>query len=112
MRQAIMNLLSNAVKYSPNGGTINLDLNFEIERALIRIRDRGIGIPEDDIKHLFEAFHRAENVGSISGTGLGLPIVKRAVEAHQGSVDVQSKIGEGTVFTIRIPLIPGETEVP
>jgi PAS domain S-box-containing protein len=105
MRQVIANLLSNAVKYSPAGGVVNLELHISDEQILLRVRDRGIGIPETDIKRLFEAFHRAENVGTISGTGLGLPIVKRAVEAHRGTIGVDSKQGEGTTFTIRIPLL-------
>jgi PAS domain S-box-containing protein len=105
MRQVVANLLSNAVKYSPGGGLVNLDLHIGDEHVLIRVKDRGIGIPENDVKRLFEAFHRAENVGNISGTGLGLPIVKRAVEAHRGTIGVDSKQGEGTTFTIRIPLV-------
>src|SRR5690606_37390171 len=71
MRQVIANLLSNAVKYSPDGGVVNVDLHMGEEHILLRVRDRGIGIPEDDAKRLFEAFHRAKNVGNISGTGLG-----------------------------------------
>jgi signal transduction histidine kinase len=105
MRQVVANLLSNAVKYSPSGGVVNLDLHIGDEHILIRVKDRGIGIPENDAKRLFEAFHRAENVGNISGTGLGLPIVKRAVEAHRGTIGVESRLGEGTTFTIRIPLL-------
>lgn len=105
MRQVIANLLSNAVKYSPDGGVVNVDLHMGEEHILLRVRDRGIGIPENDAKRLFEAFHRAKNVGNISGTGLGLSIVKRAVEAHRGTIGVESRQGEGTTFTIRIPIL-------
>jgi len=104
IRQAIANLLSNAIKYSPNGGVVKLDLTYEDQTIGIRIQDEGMGIPEADQKRLFEVFHRAMNVGNIPGTGLGLPIVKRAVEAHGGKISVESKIGVGTTFTIRIPL--------
>jgi PAS domain S-box-containing protein len=104
MRQAISNLLSNAVKYSPQGGTIDLQLEYEESAVIIQVRDDGIGIPEADQKRLFEGFHRAQNVGNISGTGLGLPIVKRAVEAHGGTISFVSQVGVGTTFTIRIPI--------
>ena len=104
MRQAIGNLLSNAVKYSPSGGLINIDLVYDEDEVQISVQDRGIGIPEEDVKHLFEPYHRAVNVGNISGTGLGLPIVKRAVDAHRGTIGVRTGVGEGTTFTIRIPL--------
>ncbi len=104
MRQAITNLLSNAIKYSPEGGVVQVNLDCTADRVLLEVHDSGIGIPQEEMKHLFKAFHRAPNVGVISGTGLGLPIVKRAVEAHGGTISVQSKIGEGSVFTIRIPL--------
>jgi signal transduction histidine kinase len=70
---------------------------------VFRVRDRGIGIPADEIAHLFESFHRASNVGSIQGTGLGLAIVKNAVQMHGGSIGVESQVGEGTTFTVRIP---------
>ena len=71
---------------------------------ILRIQDQGIGIPEADQKRLFESFYRASNVQSIQGTGLGLVIVKRCVEAHQGEITVTSKVGEGTTFTIILPL--------
>jgi PAS domain S-box-containing protein len=107
IRQAITNLLTNAVKYSPDGGTVTIDLAYEEPNVRIRIQDQGIGIPEADQKRLFERFHRAQNVGNISGTGLGLAIVKRAVEAHGGSIGVESAAGAGTTFTLHIPIQPG-----
>lgn len=106
IRQAITNLLTNAVKYSPDGGAVTLNLVYEEPNVGIRIQDEGIGIPEADQKHLFERFHRAQNVGNISGTGLGLAIVKRAVEAHGGSIGVESTTGVGTTFTLHLPMQP------
>jgi PAS domain S-box-containing protein len=103
IRQAITNLLTNAVKYSPAGGTVRVDLAYRAHQILIHIQDEGIGIPEPDQKRLFEVFHRAKNVGAVPGTGLGLPIVKRAVEAHGGAVSVKSVVGSGTTFIIQIP---------
>ncbi|MDZ8050551.1 MAG: ATP-binding protein [Aulosira sp. ZfuVER01] len=100
------NLLSNAVKYSPTGGTIHLDLRCNpVEgRVTFRVQDQGIGIPEADKNRLFESFYRASNVKLIQGNGLGLVIVKRCVEAHNGEISVTSQVGVGTTFTIILPL--------
>lgn len=104
MHQALNNLLSNAIKYSLEGGIINLDLIYEDHQICVHVKDKGIGIPEIEHAHLFEAFHRAKNVGNIQGTGLGLPIVKQAVEAHGGSISFESTLGIGTTFQIIIPV--------
>lgn len=98
------NLLSNAVKYSPANGNIKLMLKSLNGKAIFEIQDEGIGIPPEDIPHLFESFHRASNVGNILGTGLGLAIVKKCVDIHQGEISVHSKLGVGTVFTVNLPL--------
>ncbi|MEH1884212.1 hybrid sensor histidine kinase/response regulator [Nostoc sp.] len=100
------NLLSNAVKYSPRGGKIQLDLICDpIQKvAIFSIQDRGLGIPEPDQARLFESFYRASNVQSIQGTGLGLVIVKRCVDAHRGQISVTSQVGVGTTFTVILPL--------
>jgi PAS domain S-box-containing protein len=105
LRHIVTNLLTNAIKYSPQGGSVQLTLACEDRHAVLHIKDEGLGIPEEDQKHLFEPFHRAKNVGSISGTGLGLPIVKRAVDAHGGSITVDSQVGSGTTFSVRLPLV-------
>jgi PAS domain S-box-containing protein len=102
--QTVANLTSNAIKYSPDGGTVRLEVQREAEQVRIRVIDQGIGIPDADKDHLFDIFHRASNVGDISGTGLGLAIVKQAVEAHQGTVTVESVEGQGSTFTIILPL--------
>jgi signal transduction histidine kinase len=110
MRRAIWNLLSNAVKYSPAGTAIEVRVARHVDKVLISVKDYGIGVPEEDRKDLFEIFHRAHNVGSIQGTGLGLPIVKQAVLAHGGSIDFESEVGIGTTFTITLPA--GSDAVP
>ena len=74
---------------------------------VFEVKDRGIGIPPDDLPRLFSNFHRAANVGDIPGTGLGLTIVKRAVESHGGAIEVESELGKGTRFTVRIPQSAG-----
>ena len=69
---------------------------------MFEVRDQGIGIPADELGHLFESFHRASNVGDIHGTGLGLAIVKNAVDLHGGTIEVSGKKGRGTCFTVRL----------
>ncbi len=103
MSQVINNLLSNALKYSPDGNSVELAVTCDPQQVTFRVSDHGIGIPEEDRKRLFEAFHRASNVGGIPGTGLGLAIVKQAVDAHRGSITVESEVGKGTSFIVMIP---------
>ncbi|MDB9341923.1 MULTISPECIES: hybrid sensor histidine kinase/response regulator [Cyanophyceae] len=102
----LINLLSNAVKYSPQNQNIHVDLtcDYREQIVILRVKDQGIGIPEVDQKRLFESFYRASNVQSIQGTGLGLVIVKRCVEAHQGEISFTSQVGVGTTFTVILPL--------
>jgi len=107
IRQVMLNFVHNALKYSDDNQPVLIDLSLHNGTILLKVRDRGIGIPEKDLKHLFEPFHRATNVGTISGTGLGLSIAKQAVEAHGGVVTVDSEVNEGTTFTI---VIPGQLE--
>jgi PAS domain S-box-containing protein len=103
LRQILSNLLSNAVKYSPTGSTVHFHLAYQDGAAIFQIKDAGIGIPLEDQVHLFESFHRAQNVGNISGTGLGLAIVKKCVEVHGGKIAVTSESGVGTTFTVQLP---------
>jgi len=95
------NLLSNAVKYSEPGTTVHFVVERDGSDAVCVIRDRGIGIPEEDQQQLFKAFHRGSNVGTRPGTGLGLMLVKRCADLHGGNVQVLSKFGEGTTVTMR-----------
>jgi len=104
MRQIINNLVTNALKYSPSDTVVRVSLSQRDEQAVISVADDGIGIPPEDRKHLFAPFHRAGNVGAISGTGLGLVIIKQAVELHGGTIHVDSQVGVGTTFTIVIPI--------
>ena len=96
------NLLSNALKYSPNGKAVNFHVFPENAHTVFEVTDQGIGIPEDEIPHLFASFHRASNVGDIPGTGLGLAIVKNSVDLHGGSIRVTSRPGHGTSFTVHL----------
>ncbi|MEP7291111.1 MAG: PAS domain S-box protein [Chloroflexota bacterium] len=102
-QQVLANLLSNALKYSQEGTTVKLEIVDREDYAEIYVHDEGIGIPQEDLARLFDAFHRARNVGERQGTGLGLAVVKRAVEAHHGTVEVQSELRVGTTFKVIIP---------
>jgi len=104
IQQIIINLLSNAAKYSSPGSTLSLDLTCGSDTTVFGVKDDGIGIPEKDHMRIFEAFHRASNVGTISGTGVGLAIVKHAVELQGGTIAVESQVGIGTTFTVNIPI--------
>jgi PAS domain S-box-containing protein len=104
LRHIFSNLLSNALKYSPGGGEVRFHVRRDGDATVFEVADRGIGIPPDEVTHLFESFHRASNVGAIQGTGLGLAIVKNAVEKHGGAIEVKSTLGEGTSFTVRLPV--------
>ena len=103
LRHILANLLSNGVKYSPAGTPVHFSARREGPMAVFTVQDSGIGIPDKDLPHLFEAFHRGSNVGDIPGTGLGLVIIKRCAELHRGSIQVKSTPGAGTTFTVRIP---------
>ena len=100
----ISNLLSNATKYSKEGGKIHLFINKKFNNLIIKVADEGIGIPEKDIAHLFSPFARATNTQGIDGHGLGLAIIKKFVDMVEGKYEVESKINEGTTFTIFLPM--------
>jgi PAS domain S-box-containing protein len=98
------NLLNNAVKYSAPGATVRFAVERDGRDAVCTIRDHGIGISEQDQRHLFKAFHRGSNVGGRPGTGLGLLLVKRCADLHGGKVELKSRIGEGTTVIVRLPV--------
>jgi signal transduction histidine kinase len=129
----ISNLIVNAIKYSPNGGQVTLELeyrqagegdkqpifclspqclfpnsqltNINSPSLIMRIRDEGIGIPETEVGKIFEMFYRCKNTGKIKGNGLGLTIVKKAVELQGGAIACESKMGVGTTFTVALPYV-------
>lgn len=104
LRHIFSNLIHNAVKYSPDDSTVEFTARRDANDAVFQVIDHGIGIPDADRARLFEAFHRGSNVGEIPGTGLGLVIVKRCVELHGASLEINSVVGKGTTFTVRLPL--------
>lgn len=112
LRNILFNLISNASKYSDPGKRIFLETIRSTDHLSLAIRDEGIGIPEEDLHHLFDRFFRASNATNIQGTGLGLHIVKRYVELLNGTIDFTSKQGTGSTFTFTIPLNFYEKDSP
>lgn len=105
LERVITNLLSNAVKYTPQGGKIHVTLEQNSGWATIHFADTGYGIPDQELPHIFERFRRVEvHADKATGSGLGLAITKALVEQHNGDISVSSTIGEGSTFTIRLPL--------
>lgn len=133
----LSNLIVNAIKYSPEGGKISLELayqhkdkqpifslppecvaenshqkNLNSPSIIFRIRDEGIGIPETELAKIFEMFYRCKNTGKIKGNGLGLTIVKKALELHGGAIWCESKVGTGTTFTVALPYLALSCKTP
>lgn len=98
------NLLSNAVKYSGNSHRVEVCIGRAGERATIVIRDYGVGIPTAEIPQLFSRFFRASTAKGIPGTGIGLNLAKELVVLHGGEIDVTSQLGQGTSFTVKLPI--------
>lgn len=118
LRQVIANLLANAIKFSPEGSTVTLTAQDKKEALKIVVMDEGIGIPKDEQEHIFDDFFRASNVGDFRGAGLGLSIAHKIIEAHEGTIEVESPYEEGITgakFTITIPRtlhVPGKSRKP
>jgi signal transduction histidine kinase len=105
IRTIWQNLITNAIKYSPENGEIIIHLHANGDNFILSVTDNGIGIPENEQKHLFERFYRANNAANIQGTGIGLNIIKKYIELLGGNITFTSKLNEGTTFTINLPLV-------
>ena len=110
LEQVFTNILSNAIKFNRPGGTVRVKVTTEPESVVVEIRDTGIGIAPENLSRLFDQFFQAapREGGVRKGSGLGLSIAKKIVEAHDGRIDVESRQGVGTVFTVRLPAASGE----
>ncbi|MBQ2725172.1 MAG: cell wall metabolism sensor histidine kinase WalK, partial [Clostridia bacterium] len=107
IEQVVINIMSNAIKYTPEGGHIDIRLTRgRGDRILLRVTDNGVGIPEEDMAHLFERFYRVEKSRNqdAGGTGLGLAIAKEITEAHGGRISVESEPGVGTSVLLELPV--------
>jgi len=103
LRNILLNLISNAIKFSPEDKNIEVYSNVSDKEIVVKVKDSGIGIPKEEQDHLFERFFRAKNVTNIQGTGLGLNIVGKYLEAMNGKIDFVSELDKGTTFTVTIP---------
>ncbi|SKB82114.1 ATP-binding protein [Dyadobacter psychrophilus] len=110
--KVVFNLLSNAFKYTLEGA-ITVDLSTHNENAVLTVRDTGVGIPESELPHMFERFHRVQNTAgrTYEGTGIGLSLIKELIQLHQGTIQVESVEGKGSCFTVSIPLGKGHLPV-
>jgi len=106
LSQAIINLLDNASKFSPDKKEISIILKSDAENIIIEVKDKGIGIPQDEINKIFDKFYQGKSTlrHSVTGTGLGLTLVRHIVEAHGGRISVESKIGQGSTFALIFPI--------
>jgi signal transduction histidine kinase len=105
LKQVLNNLLENALKFTPANGWISLNVERISDQVRLTVSDSGIGIPPEDLTHLFERFHRARNASEYPGNGLGLAIVKAIVNAHEGTVGVQSASGPGSSISVSLPVV-------
>jgi two-component system phosphate regulon sensor histidine kinase PhoR len=107
IRAALTNIVDNAVKYTPGNGRVSV--SAEIDRGLVKIKvaDTGVGIKDEDLPHIFDRFFRVKEKATrqVTGSGLGLSLVKKVVEAHNGFIDVTSEKEKGTTFTVSFPLV-------
>ncbi len=105
LKQLVLNLASNAIKYTPAGGQIMLSVQQHDDAAFIQVQDTGIGIPTEDLEHIFDRFYRVDRARSrqMGGTGLGLSIARWIAEAHHGKIWAESEIGKGSTFVVRLP---------
>ncbi len=111
LKQLVLNLLSNAIKYTPEG-KVTLSLSQDEKMAYVTVTDTGIGISEEDLSHVFDRFYRVDPARPQGGTGLGLSIAKWIADAHGGQISVVSKVGEGSTFTLSLPVKPDQPVPP
>ena len=106
IQKIFFNIIENAIKYNKEDGWVHVSLNADYQYFYLKVEDSGIGIPEDSLEHIYERFYRVDKSHSreIGGTGLGLAITRNAILMHRGAIKVFSTEGEGTLFTVRIPL--------
>jgi signal transduction histidine kinase len=105
LKQVLVNLVDNAIKYSKSGGLVTIMVSFNEVRVQISIRDTGLGIAQNELEAVFDKFYRVPSHESTArGSGLGLPIAKKIIEAHKGDIWVESEVGTGSTFTFSLPL--------
>ena len=103
-RNVFVNLLTNAIKFSPEDSVVSVRISDTSEGIEIQVEDQGIGIDQEELNTVFEAFHRGSNASNIQGTGLGLSITKKAFDLMRGTIHVDSMLNKGTTFTVKLPI--------
>lgn len=106
LKNILINLLGNAIKFSAEGSVITLDIREQNDYLMLSVKDEGVGISEEDQRHLFSSFYRGKNAVNIEGTGLGLHIVKRYIDLLKGSIRLESSMNSGTTVFVRLPISP------
>jgi signal transduction histidine kinase len=109
LERVLHNLIGNAVKYSPQGTWIDVDVQTQEQRAVITVRDQGVGIPAEELPHIFTRFFRASTARGVKGTGIGLAGSRAIIEQHHGHIMVESEVGQGTTVTVRLPCCRDES---
>jgi signal transduction histidine kinase len=108
LERVLHNLIGNAVKYSPNGTPVDVAVQTQEQRAVVTVRDQGLGIPAEELPHIFTRFFRASTARGVTGTGIGLAGSRAIVEQHHGHITVESVVGRGTTVTVCLPRSTGE----
>jgi two-component system OmpR family sensor kinase len=110
LKQLVLNIVTNAIKYTPAGGQVVITVGQSGNQALIKVKDTGIGIPKQDLEHIFDRFYRVDKARSrqMGGTGLGLSIARWIVEVHHGRIWAESEVGKGSIFTVQLPCLDME----
>lgn len=107
IEQVLTNLIDNALRHTPADGKVEIAVQSDLDHVIIKVKDTGSGIPEEDLPFIFERFYKADKArtrGQSGGTGLGLSIAKHLIDAHQGRIEVTSQLDKGTTFTITLPI--------
>jgi signal transduction histidine kinase len=106
LERAISAILDNAIKFSPDGGDVIVEVGSDCQQVCIHIKDQGVGIPPEALPRIFDRFYHLDQVGNhlFRGAGIGLSIARQVIEQHKGSIDVETKAGKGSTFTIYLPI--------
>jgi two-component system sensor histidine kinase KdpD len=112
LEQVVINLVDNAIKYSPHDSSIEIRVSSDKKRLKVSVADRGVGIPEAELPHIFDKFYRVHSVLNTPGTGLGLSICKGIVESHGGEIWAESRSGGGAIISFSVPIAHNNTDYP
>jgi len=104
LSEVFVNIIGNSIKYSPDGTRVTLKADLQGNYLVVSIKDDGIGISQEDLPHIFDGFYRGKSGQAMTGHGIGLAVARQIVDAHDGSISVESELGKGTTFLISLPI--------